>query len=176
MCQDPLAGLFDTEPLKLDFKAHFLAQKQKLEGYVGKYPEFEQTLTFYISLCETLIEKCDIGVRLRDAYLAKDNAALKLLIDVDVPKLIALVEDQWLKYRTLWFLRNQAFGFDVIERRYGGTIARLKTTIYRVNEYLEGRIDSIEELDEPRLPATRKSNHISYSNGYLSIASAWGTP
>ena len=176
MWQDPLAGLFDTEPVKLDFRAHFLAQKKKLEGYVGKYPEYEQTLVFYISLCETLIEKCDIGIRLRDAYLAKDNVALKSLIDIDVPKLIDLVEDQWLKYRTLWFLRNQAFGFDVIERRYGGVIARLKTTIYRVNEYLDGKIDFIEELDEPRLPATRKSKHISYSHSYLSVASAWGTP
>ena len=30
MWQDPLAGLFDTEAVKLDFKAHFQKQKKKL--------------------------------------------------------------------------------------------------------------------------------------------------
>jgi len=62
----------------------------------------------------------------------------------------------------------------VIDRRFGGVLARLDTAIYLVGAYLDGKIDTIEELDEPRLPATRKSKHISYSHSYLGVASAWG--
>lgn len=174
MWQDPLAGLFDTEAVKLDFKAHFQKQKKKLLQYVGKYPEYEASLDMYIALCDALSKKYDIGVRLRDAYFAKNKAELKNLIDVDVPAIIESVKVLWKKYRDLWFVRHQAFGLDVIERRFGGLLARLDTAIYLVGAYLDGKIDSIEELDEPRLPATRKSNHISYSHSYLGVASAWG--
>ena len=174
MWQDPLAGLFDTEAVKLDFRAHFQKQRNKLLQYAGKYPEFNTSLEMYILLCDTLSEKYDIGVRMRNAYLSGNKEELRKLIDSDVPAIIANVKALREKYRELWFMRHQAFGLDVIDRRFGGLLARLDTAIYLVGAYLDGKIDSIEELAEPRLPATRKSNHISYSHNYLGIASAWG--
>ncbi len=173
MWQDPLAGLYDTEVTKLDFRAHFQGQKQKLLQYVGKYPEFETSLAFYTLLCDALTEKHDIGVRMRNAYLAKDKDALKAIREIEIPKVTSLVDSLWKKHRELWFERHQAFGLDVMDRRYGGVLARLNTASYILGEYLDGKIATIEELDEPRLPATRKSSHISYKIGYGSIASAW---
>jgi hypothetical protein len=173
MWQDPLAGLYDTEVEKLDFRAHFQGQKQKLLQYVGKYPEFETSLDFYITLCDALTVKHDIGVRMRNAYLAKDKEALKEIKEHAIPEVVCAVDMLWKKHRALWFERHQAFGLDVMDRRYGGVLARLNTASYVLGEYLEGRISQIEELDEPRLPATRKSNHIAYRIGYGSIASAW---
>ena len=173
MWQDPLAGLYDTEVTKLDFRAHFQGQKQKLLAYVGKYPEFETSLDFYIALCDALTVKHDIGVRMRNAYLAKDKERLQNIVDIEIPEVIAAVEDLWKKHRDLWFERHQAFGMDVMDRRYGGVLTRLQTAIYLLKKYIAGEIDAIEELDEPRLPATRKSNHIAYKIGYGNIASAW---
>lgn len=173
MWQDPLVGLYDTEVEKLDFVAHYSKQKAKLEGYVGKYPEFEKSLAFYISLCDALILKHSIGVRMRDAYFAKDHDALSNLANEVIPEVIARIEKLRENHRELWFERNQAFGLDSIERRYGGVLIRLNTAIYRLKKYLNGEIDSIEELEEPRLPATRKSTHVAYQQGYSSVVSAF---
>lgn len=174
MWQDPIAGLFDTEAEKLDFYVHFATQRRKLEKYVGKYPEYEATIQFYISLCDMLCLKCDFGVRLRKFYLEDDRIAMECMADAEIPEMIKRLEDMWLKNRTLWFERHQAFGFDVLERRYGALTMRLKTTAYRIHEYLSGNIDSIEELDEPRLPHNKPSKHITYQNGHLQISTAWG--
>lgn len=173
MWQDPLVGLFDTEVDKLDFAAHYEKQKKKLLAYVGKYPEFERSLTFYISLCDALILKHSIGARMRAAYLANDREELAHLADDVIPETVKRVEALRENHRELWFERNQAFGLDSIERRYGGVIIRLNTAIYRLKKYLSGEFKSIEELEEPRLPATRKSSHVAYTQGYGSIVSAF---
>ena len=88
-------------------------------------------------------------------------------------KTIERVEKLRENHRELWFERNQAFGLDSIERRYGGVLIRLNTAIYRLKKYLSGEVVSIEELEEPRLPATRKSSHVAYTQGYGSIVSAF---
>jgi hypothetical protein len=110
---------------------------------------------------------------MRDAYFAKDRDALSNLANEVIPEVIARIEKLRENHRELWFERNQAFGLDSIERRYGGVLIRLNTAIYRLKKYLNGEIDSIEELEEPRLPATRKSTHVAYQQGYSSIVSAF---
>jgi hypothetical protein len=80
----------------------------------------------------------------------------------------------WKANRTLWFERHHAFGFDVLERRYGALSMRLKTAAYRIEEYLGGRIERIEELEEERLSAKPESPEVAYHNDYLWTSTAWG--
>ncbi len=174
MWQDPLAGLFDVDAKKLDFKAHFLAQKQKLEGYLGKYPELENSLRFYISLCDTLSLKADLGVRMKKCYDEKDRAGLRSIMEKDIPEILKRLDTMWKCNRTLWFERHQAFGFDVLERRYGCLHMRLQTAAYRLEQYLTGEIESIEELDEERLTVKPESPAVAYYNDYLWTSTAWG--
>ena len=42
-------------------------------------------------------------------------------------------------------------GWEILDIRYGGAIAGTRTAEKRIRDYLDGRIDKIEELDEPRL-------------------------
>ena len=84
------------------------------------------------------------------------------------------LEEVWLNNRTLWFERHQAFGLEVLERRYGALQLRLKTTAYRLTEYLEGRLDAIEELEEKRLPATVEQEDVIMYNNWLWTSTAWG--
>ena len=174
MWQDPLQGLFDVDAAKLDFKAHFLFQKERLEGYLGKYPEFESSLRFYISLCDVLSLKAGIGLRMKGAYDKRDTAALFEIAKKEIPLIIEKLETLWKDNRTLWFERHQAFGFDVLERRYGCLLMRLRTAAFRLEEYLGGRIDKIEELEEERLSAKPESPAVCYYNDYLWTSTAWG--
>ena len=174
MWQDPIAGLFDLEAKKFDCKAHFLGQRDKLAAYQGQYPEFEKTLKFYISLCEMLARKADFGVRLMKAYEEKDTELLSSMVTQEIPAMLYQLEEVWLNNRTLWFERHQAFGLEVLERRYGALQLRLKTTAYRLTEYLEGRLDAIEELEEKRLPATVEQEDVIMYNNWLWTSTAWG--
>lgn len=174
MWQDPIAGLFDLEAKKFNCKAHFLGQRDKLAAYRGQYPEFEKTLRFYISLCEMLARKADFGVRLMKAYEEKDRTLLQSMVSEEVPAMLEKLNEMWQNNRSLWFERHQAFGFEVLERRYGALELRLKTTAYRLTEYLEGRLDTIEELEEKRLPATVEQEDVIMYNDWLWTSTAWG--
>ena len=174
MWQDPIAGIFDLEAKKFDCKAHFLGQRDKLAAYLGKYPEFQKSLKFYISLCEMLSLKADFGVRLMEAYETHNDAELKRIVEEDIPAMLQKLEEMWENNRALWFERHQAFGFEVLERRYGSVQLRLKTTAYRLTEYLCGNIQQIEELEEKRLPATVEQQDVIMYNDWLWTSTAWG--
>ena len=54
-------------------------------------------------------------------------------------------------FREIWLARSKAFGLETIQGRNAAQAARLEELIVRINEYLDGQIDTIEELDG-RLP------------------------
>ena len=60
--------------------------------------------------------------------------------------------------RILWYHDNKPHGFDVQELRLGGLLMRLRSQRDRLADFVEGRIDSIPELEEEILPY-RGSGH-----------------
>ena len=46
---------------------------------------------------------------------------------------------------------NKGFGFEVIDARIGALINRTETVAYVLEEYIEGRIETIYELEDERL-------------------------
>lgn len=59
--------------------------------------------------------------------------------------MLALREKLWMDY-----MRPQ--GFEVVNIRMSGVTARLEAAKRRVDAWLAGEIDSIPELEDPRLP------------------------
>ena len=53
--------------------------------------------------------------------------------------------------RDQWYAENKGQGFEVQDVRLGGLRQRLDTCRDRLEHYLAGDIDTIEELDEPLL-------------------------
>ncbi|WP_247740854.1 hypothetical protein [Cohnella sp. LGH] len=62
------------------------------------------------------------------------------------------------------------FGWEVLDIRYGGALARLDTAIERLAGYLSGRVERLEELEECRLyfdgPRTNEWHSIGSINAY----------
>ena len=54
-------------------------------------------------------------------------------------------------HRKQWLTMFKVFGWEVIDIRYGGVMNRLDTASMRLMDYVEGRIDRIEELEQERL-------------------------
>ena len=55
-------------------------------------------------------------------------------------------------YRLQWELVNKPFGFEIQDARIGGLIMRLSTCRERILELVSGKVEKIEELEEPVLP------------------------
>ena len=52
----------------------------------------------------------------------------------------------------------KANGYEVLDLRFGGLESRTRTAIRRINLYLAGEIDKLEELDEKRLTIDCRPN------------------
>ena len=154
--QDPLLGLYDgnTENLKLNQHYENLADALKTlpQNYSGI---FKDTFRFYTQLAQVLSIKADLGKQLYHAYQNEDHLAMTSL-KKDIEKLICDVEVLRTYHRSAWFNANKAFGWEVLDIRYGGLISRLNSTHWRVKFWLETK-EPIEELDVKRLPMSPQS-------------------
>ena len=139
----------------------FASQYADLEKAFGRYAlrndQWQTLYQFYALLARVLKNKAELGCRLQRAYQAKDREALLSLstqAKTAAKDCTALLE-QW---RTLWLSECRAFGFEVLEVRLAGVSSRLNAAAVRVEQYCQGNISSIEELEEQRLPVLRSSD------------------
>ena len=76
-------------------------------------------------------------------------------------------------FRAQWFTDYKSCGFDVQDRRFGGTILRLESCRERLLDYCAKRVDRIEELETEILPVGDgekgvPSNRFTDYNNYVS--------
>ena len=76
---------------------------------------------------------------------------LQETVDKFLPELSMKIDNTRKSHRELWNDTYKPFGFEVIDVRYGGLSARIDSAIYRLGEYLDGRVEKLEELEEVRL-------------------------
>ena len=79
--------------------------------------------------------------------------------------------DAFLKaFRRQWYLENKSFGFDVHEIRLGGLRQRLISAKQTLLDYLDGKVEHIEELEQEQLLFTRGTrSEFSQGNPYTNF-------
>ena len=110
----------------------------------GEYQYIFDTLA---SLCDVLKIKSQLGLRLRKAYKDGDKKALESLLS-DFDQCIENLKVYYEKFETLWHIENKPQGFDVQDIRLGGLQRRLEHCRKRLADYLEGKLEKLEELEE----------------------------
>ena len=116
-----------------------------------------------------LRDKSRLTARLHAAWQAKDRAALADLADTRLPALRTVCVEFADAFRALWMEENRAAGLDVFDIRIGGLLRRIETAAEMLQSWLEGRIDTIEELDTPPLPfdpAEAEKGHLDVGVSY----------
>ena len=166
--QDVLLGLFDRH-VKPCFSENYKefagiltekAKKSKKYGYI--YDNLSK-------LCDTLVLKIDLGVKLRQAYKANDKKEMKKLIERIEPLISKLdlfrdsVEKQWM-------IECRPFGFEVLDGRLGFLKNRILSAKHRVQDYLDGKIDKIEELEEEILPFDGYDYETAWNSWYRTVS------
>ena len=87
--------------------------------------------------------------KLEEAYFAGDKAALKVLADKDLPQLAEYFSCVMQEFRKQWLAVGKVFGLETMQHRMGGVLARIYEAAERINEYVSGACDALEELEQP---------------------------
>jgi len=145
---DCFMGLFDNTVTD-NYSENYGKISEKLEKMADN-KEYGIIFDSLAKLCKVLEIKCDLGIRTRKAYEAKDKEALKTLT-ADYEKTTELLEEFYSAYEKQWMWENKPQGFDVQDIRIGGLIRRIKHCKNRLLQYINGEIVRIEELEEPLL-------------------------
>ena len=110
-------------------------------------PNFNYLFASAKGLCDVMAIKMEIGIKTRKAY--QEGRVAEMLPDYKA--LLEKLEVFYTVYRTQWLTDNKPQGFEIQDIRLGGLIQRVKHCIWRLEEYAAGRLDKIDELEEPVL-------------------------
>ena len=146
---NPLMGMFDKNIEGLNLKSHYYNLLKKLEAL--KIPEDLKTMfDSHRQFVKVLYDKCDIGLRLKKAYDSRDADTLKVICD----ELIVLetnLSDLCTLRMALWMENNKPFGYEKVARRLATISEFVHISYTRVNAYINGIVDKLEELEQERL-------------------------
>ena len=137
---------------------------EKLYSVAKKSRKFGYLFTTAAKLCDALAVKFELGVKTREAYKAGDKDTLRSLAEneyVEVEKLIKAYANAFEKQ---WYHENHPGGFDVQDIRLGAIIRRTVTCRRRLLDYVNGKVDSIPELEEELLPFRAEPKRSVYCN------------
>lgn len=121
------------------------AEKFKLASM--RTSNFKELFQKHEAYTRALSLKYNLGVKCRNAYLSNNNQQLAQLVQ-EIDRAIVAFEDFVDKFRIAFLKEMKACGYNSYDLRFGGVLQRMKTCKRRLCDYLEGKIDRIEELEE----------------------------
>ncbi len=149
--QDILIGLFDKDVEAVDMNSHYFDLEKVFNNHRQQNKDSDFIFGVTEKLCAVLKLKSNLGLQLKKAYDDKNIEELETIAYLILPNLKKNVKILRSEHREQWFSTYKPFGWEIIDIRYGGLIARIDTAIKRLTDYLDGKINKIEELEEERL-------------------------
>jgi len=154
-------GISELEKHYADlFQVLFEVAKQPTPGVVSHLTgpgKMSQSFGHAAQLARVLSLKHNLREKLVTAYHRKDLAKLRKYLREEIPSLKSEVEKLWRSHRALWMRDRKPFGWEVLELRYGGLMARLDTLRERIEMFVQGEYKSIPEFDTQPMPPYPKS-------------------
>lgn len=169
--QDLLLGQFDSQ-VKDEYSKNYQEFVGILKEKAQKSHRYSYVYMNLCCLCDLLSLKADLGVKLRHAYKNKDKKVLKELmavIDSLLPKLDAFrssVEKRWTE-------ECRIFGFEVLDGRLGFLKNRIISAKKRIFDYLDGKIERIDELEQEILPYDGNDYEIQSNNWLRNVSTSY---
>lgn len=145
---DYFLGVFDVDEIPENHE-EYQKRADVLKRYVNRETDgyvFDAASKFF----EVLADKVLLGRRTRAAYQSGDRTALKALT-LEYGALVGKLEVFLDAFEKQWMTENKPHGFHVHQIRIGGLIQRTKSCKKRLESYLSGEIDRIDELEETLL-------------------------
>lgn len=149
----------------------FKKNAEALEKY-RNHEKFGHIFGTMASLCHVLALKAEIGKITRAVWANKDKEELKNLVSV-YGEILTALDKFYYDYRKQWFIENKPEGFEVQDARLGGLYFRIRHCKERLCDYIDGKIDKIDELETELLPYRAGAEGVpSCDNNWKHIISA----
>ncbi len=171
MWQDILTGLADKNIEGVDIAGHYTALAEKLHAAVGRNGEFDAMFRMSALAADVIALKGDMGLRLTAAYREGDKDTLRLIAEVDLPELTRRVNLLRDEHYSLWMADYKPLGWDIVDLRYGGLLARIDSAKRAVTAYLDGKLERIDELEVERLYYNGSKGPLPYQRYYGAFVS-----
>lgn len=171
MWQDILTGLLDYNYRGFELNKHYEKLTQDIKNALGNNGDLDYIFDFNYYVSRVLELKSEMGIRITDAYKSNDKHTLEIFANNLLPELLNRVSALRKIHKKYWFELYKPFGWDIIDLRYGGLMARITSAIEELTDYLDGSLDKIEELEVERLPFDGIEGPQKWLNDYHKIAS-----
>lgn len=145
---DVLTGLLDKTHSGFDFRPHYQRYLDSLNN-IGDVKDMKELFELHKILCEILVVKCGIGVRLTEAYKSGDHETMTKIVG-ELEYLLGKYKAYHLLTGDLWHKTYKPFGYDVLDMHLAGIESRVFWAIHRVKQYLNGEVKKLEELEAER--------------------------
>ncbi|HHW47518.1 MAG TPA: beta-N-acetylhexosaminidase [Clostridiaceae bacterium] len=149
--QDVLIGLFDKHVEGKPIGEYYAKLEAKFKKLADEAGQWRFVFDVPYKLCRVLSLKCDIGLEIKKRYDSRDMNALKVLARDKLKELHKRINDLRIAHRNQWLKTYKPFGWEILDIRYGGLLSRVETASERLEDFISGKIDVIEELEEERL-------------------------
>lgn len=151
--QDPLVGVFDKQFQDMGLNIYYsgLADKLKEAKEKAWNGNWKKLYGYYELLARIDASKCDLGYRIRKAYLENDKKDLWDIVDHEIPILRKEVEELKMLREQLWMEEYKPNGYEVLDIRISGVAARLDSSGRRLNQWIAGELEQLQELEEEKI-------------------------
>ena len=146
---DVLLGLHD-DCAKEETREVFISSLQKLEKALPNAGVYAPLFQTQIDLLKVLILKYDIGNKIRKAYLSSDKKTLAELCGT-LDQIVQKIKVFHKTFSKQWYAENKPFGMEIHDGRLGWTTGRIECAKDRIEQYLNGEITTLAELEEERV-------------------------
>lgn len=141
----------------------YLTYAEQLRTTAKKSRKYGYVFNTAAKLCDVMAIKYELGLKTRKAYEAGDKKELERLAKNDYVKVEKLIRIFGEAFEKQWYTDNKPHGFDVQHHRIGALIYRTDACRRRILDYVSGKINCIDELEETLLPY-RSAQESIYAN------------
>lgn len=150
--QDVLVGLFDEQIRDLGMDAYYsdLAGILKKQEDEIRDKDMKKVFSFYQTLAGLLAGKSELGLKICRTYADGDKETMGVLcekLETCEKKAYELKELR----KQIWFGECRPFGFEVLDIRLGAAAIRMESARKRLESWISGEAESLEELEVPRI-------------------------
>jgi hypothetical protein len=145
---DLLFCLYSSHKGKKRLNPYYAEMRNKLNRIKNEAsPENKAFFDFAYCIADCLSLKADLWLDIYYAYNNRNNRKLKETMDL-ISKILVKVKKLWKAHRTIWLEEKKVFGLEELDLRYGALIARIGIAQQTISDYLDKKIDRIDELEE----------------------------
>ena len=142
---------YNLVDLRYDYETEMNAYTEGAElcrKYMADDPKNADYYRFCLLSFEIGIIKMDIFENLRTKYRENDMDYLKKVCYEYIPKIIENTKEFYKIFQSNWDKTNKPFGSEIHQIRLGGVVNRAEYVAGRLDKYIKGEIEKIEELEQ----------------------------